>query len=111
MIFNFTSKLYSCRQADGKELKSWNLEEETAAFWRKQGKDAINKAKAKKRIETKAKNVILFIGDGMGIPTMTAGRILINGEEHITNMDSLDFSGQVKTIYMSKVIVDCYWLT
>ena len=33
----------------------------------------------------------------MGVPSMTAGRILINGEEHVTNMDSLDFTGLVKT--------------
>ena len=33
----------------------------------------------------------------MGIPTMTAGRILINGESHETNMDSLHYAGLVKT--------------
>ena len=30
--------------------------------------------------QKKAKNVILFIGDGMGYPSQTAGRILIGGE-------------------------------
>jgi len=52
---------------------------------------------SKERIETPAKNVILFIGDGMGVQTLTAGRILINGESHETHMDSLDFAGMVKT--------------
>ena len=33
----------------------------------------------------KAKNTVLLIGDGMGITTMTAGRILIDGEAHMTN--------------------------
>ena len=41
--------------------------------------------------------MILFIGDGMGVQTMTAGRILINGESHETYMDSLDYAGLVKT--------------
>ena len=33
----------------------------------------------------------------MGIQSTTAGRILIDGESHETNMDSLHFSGLVKT--------------
>jgi alkaline phosphatase len=33
----------------------------------------------------------------MGIPTITAGRILINGESYVTHMENLDFSGMVKT--------------
>ena len=37
---------------------------------------------AKSEIFSRAKNVILFIGDGMGYPTTTAGRILIGGEEY-----------------------------
>ena len=46
---------------------------------------------------SKAKNVILFIGDGMGVPSMTAGRILIGGESHQTYIDSLDYTGLLKT--------------
>ena len=38
-----------------------------------------------------AKNAILFLGDGMGIQTMTAGRILSGGENHVTNMDALPY--------------------
>ena len=40
-----------------------------------------------------AKNVILFLGDGMGMPTVTAARILQgqmqgkNGEEHQLSFD------------------------
>ena len=36
---------------------------------------------------SKAKNTVLLIGDGMGISTMTAGRILIDGEAHMTQED------------------------
>lgn len=44
-----------------------------------------------------AKNSILFLGDGMGLSTVTSGRIwkgqLKNkpGEEEITNMEKLDY--------------------
>jgi len=77
--------------------KTWDTVEETSEYWRTLGKNQINRAVGKQRIETPAKNVILFIGDGMGIQSMTAGRILMNGEAFETSMDSLDFSGLVKT--------------
>ena len=70
---------------------------ETSEFWQEKGKEQLNRAKSKETNVKKAQNVILFIGDGMGIPTMTAGRILINGESHVTHMDSLDVAGLVKT--------------
>jgi alkaline phosphatase len=50
-----------------------------------------------------AKNVILFIGDGMGISTVTAARILAgqldgnNGEENELSFDQFPFSGLSKT--------------
>ncbi|XP_076820060.1 alkaline phosphatase-like isoform X2 [Clavelina lepadiformis] len=51
----------------------------------------------------KAKNVIMLIGDGMSLATITAGRIRIgqklgqNGEEYMTSLDSMPHSGIVKT--------------
>lgn len=51
----------------------------------------------------KAKNVILFVGDGMGISTVTAARILEgqlqgkNGEENNLSFDLFPFTGLAKT--------------
>lgn len=51
----------------------------------------------------KAKNVILFVGDGMGISTVTAARILAGqkmgkmGEEHQLSFDKFPYSGFAKT--------------
>lgn len=50
-----------------------------------------------------AKNVILFVGDGMGISTVTAARILegqrkgMMGEENQLSFDAFPFSGLAKT--------------
>ena len=52
----------------------------------------------------KAKNVILFIGDGMGYPTQTAGRILAGGEEYDTAIDKMPWSGSVKTYNIGKIM-------
>ena len=52
---------------------------------------------------TKAKNVILFVGDGMGISTLTAARILKGqragnpGEEGYLSFEEFPYSAQVKT--------------
>ena len=46
-------------------------------FWVHKGKDEIERAKNLRNhiIEKKAKNVIIFVGDGMSLPTLTAARI------------------------------------
>ena len=49
---------------------------ETPETWRRDGLNAIEQAKKSKTRKGKAKNVILFLGDGMGITSITASRIL-----------------------------------
>ncbi|WP_334078392.1 alkaline phosphatase [Microbulbifer sp. M83] len=50
-----------------------------------------------------AKNIILFVGDGMGISTVTAARILagqqqgMSGEEYRLSFEEMPFSGLIKT--------------
>jgi len=50
-----------------------------------------------------SKNVILFVGDGMGVSTVTAARILEgqqqggNGEEHMLSFDKFPIAGLSKT--------------
>lgn len=51
----------------------------------------------------RAKNIILFVGDGMGVNTLTAARIFQgqllghDGESFVTAMDGLPYAGLVKT--------------
>ncbi|MBH0047622.1 alkaline phosphatase [Pseudoalteromonas sp. APC 3358] len=60
-------------------------------------------AQAQATQATKAKNVILFVGDGMGISTLTAARILQgqrnnqSGEEGYLSFEEFPYSAQVKT--------------
>ncbi|WP_137719082.1 alkaline phosphatase [Methylobacillus flagellatus] len=49
---------------------------ETVDSWYKAGEDFIVASNKIKNKQGKAKNVILFVGDGMGISTVTAARIL-----------------------------------
>jgi alkaline phosphatase len=53
--------------------------------------------------DKKAKNIILFVGDGMGVSTITAARILdgqnqgLAGEENSLSFESFPFTGLSKT--------------
>src|SRR5882672_1560515 len=49
--------------------------------WFRNGRAAVEKARQEKPIMGHARNVILFLGDGMGISTVTAARIL-EGQQH-----------------------------
>ncbi|HVE58189.1 MAG TPA: alkaline phosphatase, partial [Pyrinomonadaceae bacterium] len=77
--------------------------EESAETWRRDGWAAIERAKSEKIRKGKAKNVILFIGDGMGVSTLTASRILEgqlrgeSGEENRLSFEEFPFSALSKT--------------
>ncbi len=49
---------------------------ESPETWRRDGEAFIERSKNRKSFGSRAKNVILFVGDGMGITTLTASRIL-----------------------------------
>jgi alkaline phosphatase len=68
--------------------------------------DAASDLEARLKVRTntgRARNVILFVGDGMGVSTLTAARIYQgqqagrDGESFWTAMDRLPFSALVKT--------------
>lgn len=48
----------------------------TGQEWFEQGQDALSDERAVKHNNRRARNVILFVGDGMGVSTVTASRIL-----------------------------------
>lgn len=71
--------------------------------WEKMGEETLAAAKQKTPDTGRAKNVILFIADGMDITTITAGRILAGqqegklGEEHVLAFETLPWTGLSKT--------------
>ncbi|MBP6003103.1 MAG: alkaline phosphatase [Pyrinomonadaceae bacterium] len=76
---------------------------ESAEQWRRDGWNALESAKSVKQRKGKAKNVILFIGDGMGVSTLTAARIFEgqmrgeSGEENRLSFEEFPFSALSKT--------------
>ncbi|MGH8615419.1 MAG: alkaline phosphatase [Gammaproteobacteria bacterium] len=70
---------------------------ESVSDWFDAGQEYIETAKKLRPITHRAKNVILFVGDGMGVSTVTAARILEGqqmskpGEEHTLFFEKLPY--------------------
>lgn len=76
---------------------------ESVQDWWTQGQNFIQRSKQQFANVRRAKNVILFIGDGMGVSTVTAARILdgqmrgMKGEENQLFFETLPYLGLSKT--------------
>ena len=79
------------------------VEVENAATWYKAGQEALREARHLHANERRAKNVILFLGDGMGISTVTASRIMQgqmqgrDGEKNSLTFEKLPYVALSKT--------------
>src|SRR6188768_2681975 len=87
--------------------------EESEEYWLKREAETLRRIAEERPITGGARNVILFIGDGMGISTVTAARILagqkINpkgGEEYQLNMEKLPWSAFSKTYSVNQQTSD-----
>lgn len=80
--------------------------------WHEQGRAAIEAAKATQPIIRPAKNLILVIGDGMSVPTLTAGRIFEgqmrgeSGEEHLLSFEEFPYTALSKTYNTNQQVPD-----
>lgn len=82
-------------------------------YWLSREAQTLKSVRAEQPINGRAKNVILFLGDGMGISTVTAARILagqkINpagGEEFQLNMEKLPYAAFSKTYSVNQQTSD-----
>ncbi|XP_007940076.2 intestinal-type alkaline phosphatase [Orycteropus afer afer] len=88
------------------------VEEQDPAFWNRQAAVALDAAKNLQPIQTAAKNLILFLGDGMGVATVTATRILkgqLNGSlgpETPLAMDHFPYVALSKTYNVDRQVPD-----
>lgn len=56
--------------------------------------------------ENVAKNVILFLGDGMGVPVLAATRVYIGGEKESLSFEKFPFVGMSKTYCADQMVAD-----
>ncbi|XP_017074664.2 membrane-bound alkaline phosphatase [Drosophila eugracilis] len=80
--------------------------EETNAYWREQGVQFVQQKLATELNKRQAKNVILFLGDGMGVTTTSAARNLLGGEEKSLSFENFPYTGLSKTYSVDKIVPD-----
>jgi alkaline phosphatase len=85
---------------------------EDASTWVKKGEAALAAAKRLTPNNKPAKNVILFVGDGMGISTITAARIFqgqskgMDGESNQLSFEKLPYVALSKTYSANQQTAD-----
>ena len=79
------------------------LKNTTTNDWFSDAESVVDNANSYEVTAGSAKNIILFVGDGMGLSTVTAARILdgqlkgMDGEENVLSFGAFPFSGLAKT--------------
>lgn len=85
---------------------------EAADPWYRSGESALQEALARPISDAPARNVIIFIGDGMGLSTVTAARILegqqrgTGGEENMLSFEHMPWTGLSKTYSSDAQVAD-----
>uniref|UniRef100_A0A672J7V4 alkaline phosphatase n=1 Tax=Salarias fasciatus TaxID=181472 RepID=A0A672J7V4_SALFA len=83
-----------------------------ASYWNNKAKQSLHEAMQMQRNVHRANNMILFLGDGMGVPTVTAARILKgqlagrSGEESSLFMDAFPHVALSKTYNVDQQMPD-----
>lgn len=83
--------------------EEFSTRNETSDDWRQEGRAAAKRAAQAKPHNRPAKNIILMIGDGMGLSTITAARILDGqrrgepGEENLLFFETFPYTALIKT--------------
>ncbi|XP_067014439.1 alkaline phosphatase 4 [Anabrus simplex] len=84
-------------------------QEQTSSYWQRAAREqldrALQRATDMDRL-ARAKNVVLFIGDGMGIATITASGILKGGEGQLLTWERFPTVGLAKTYSTDHMVPD-----
>lgn len=87
--------------------------EDSKEYWLEREARTLERLKSEQPVSGPAKNIILFLGDGMGITTITAARIMAGqrvnpakGEEHELNMDKLPYTALSRTYSVNQQTPD-----
>ncbi|KAF2892581.1 hypothetical protein ILUMI_13594 [Ignelater luminosus] len=94
------------------KIVEYHDDEKTAEYWNKIAQDILKKQLNRQINTGVAKNVILFLGDGMSIPTLAATRVYLSqktkqsGEENELSFEKMPFTGLSKTYCVDRQVAD-----
>nr|XP_046248779.1 alkaline phosphatase, intestinal, tandem duplicate 1 [Scatophagus argus] len=111
LIFTLGPTLLAVGRATMESQALHDLEKDPA-YWDAQARATLNAALKLRPRNHQAKNIILFLGDGMGVSTVSAARILRgqmegkSGEETMLAMDTFPYVALSKTYSVDKQVAD-----
>ncbi|CAG5092236.1 Similar to ALPL: Alkaline phosphatase [Cotesia congregata] len=79
---------------------------EDASYWNSVASNELKESLSYSWNKNVAKNVILFIGDGMSVDTITASRIYRQGETGYLAWEKMPHVGMIKTYNTNKMVPD-----
>ncbi|KAG4074419.1 hypothetical protein HA402_000398 [Bradysia odoriphaga] len=82
------------------------IEERAGEFWTEFGQNVLEKKISQKQNLNKAKNLILFIGDGMGLSTLMATRSYIDDVQTELSFEKFPYSGLSKPYCINYQVPD-----
>lgn len=101
-----TKRTSRSKSADG-GFHIINKMESSADFWREKAQNKLKEIlNRNSNVEKKAKNVILFLGDGMGISTIATARMYLGGEQNLMSFEKFPYYGLSKTYCVDKQVPD-----
>lgn len=81
-------------------------EERSKEFWLSQGQNLLNQKVRQKLNENRAKNLVIFIGDGMGLATLMATRSYMSDVKQELSFEKFQHTGLAKTYCINYQIPD-----
>lgn len=90
-----------------KLVNAKNYEEEKSSdYWLNNAKAFVEEQLKKQPIVKKAKNIIMFLGDGMSHPSIAAARVYMGGEEKKLFFENFPYTASSKTYCVDKQVAD-----
>lgn len=80
--------------------------EKTSEYWTNNAQASLNDILTRKQHLGHAKNVIMFLGDGMSFPTIAAARMYSGAEENSLSFEKFPYSGFSKTYCVDSQVAD-----
>lgn len=93
-------------EPQGSRSTDLNESENKQAYWLNNAQNFVQTVTKRERNTKKAKNVIFFIGDGMGLTTLQAARALKGGEEQKLYFEEFPDIGLAKTYSLDYIVPD-----
>lgn len=83
------------------------LEELQKEFWQKSGQNLLKSQLEKNHVNTKmAKNLVIFIGDGLDLATQMATRVYLGGENYELSFETFPYTGLARTYCVNYQVPD-----